>query len=142
MQLADFVCIIIDCQPFQHPLFLVLLRISLSACIPNPNTCTATNNIIINRVIDVRRINWIPHSNYCTLLKLKSSLIALRSHEQLPAKSWRIIRTILHSKACASLTFESQRKSLHRKELSLGCSVTIANCETFIFASWSMADMG
>jgi len=62
-------------------------------------------------------------SSYTSQAQIKS--IALSSHEQLPAKSWRIVRTILHSKA--SHLIESQRKILHHKELNLGCSVTITN---------------
>ena len=34
-----------------------------------------------------------------TLLKLKSKLTVLSSHEKVPAKSWRIVRTNLRSKA-------------------------------------------
>ena len=56
-----------------------------------------------------------------------SGVPALSSHEQLPVKSWRIVRTILHSKASASLAFQSHRKVLNHKELSLGCSVTVIN---------------
>jgi len=59
-----------------------------------------------------------------TLLKLKSKLTVLSSHEHLPVRSWRSIRTILHSEASY---MNHKENFLHHKELNLGCSVTIRN---------------
>ena len=118
--------IVIDCQPFQHPLSHVLLRI-FSFCLHSQS-----QHLHSHKQHHYHKSSWWWQANQLksfliTLLNLKSNLIAHSSHEQLPAKSWRIVRTNLHSKTSASLAFESQRKILHHKELNLSCSVTITN---------------
>ena len=78
-----------------------------SPYIPIPNTRKAANNISIkNWVNDVKRIKL--KSFLTTLFELKSKLIVLSWHEQLPATSWRIVWTILYRKTSASLVFQSK----------------------------------
>jgi len=58
-----YIIIIIDCQPFQHPLSLVLLPI-LSLCLQSQNQYqrlwSHKQYRIIKWVNDVRWINWNP----------------------------------------------------------------------------------
>jgi len=115
--------IIIECQRFQYPLYLVLIFYH-SPYIPNPNTCKAVNNISIkNQVNDVRRIKL--KSFLTTLLKLKSKLIILSSHRtdnSLPSPD-----ELCKQFCTASVSLALKSKLAHSVHRTTACQV-LTNC--------------
>ena len=132
------IIIIIDCQPFQHPLSLVLLRI-LTLCslptIPKPIPTLAKP-----QTASYQKLSWWCQANklksfLTTSLKLKSKLTVLSSHEQLPFRSWRIVRTILHSK----VSYMNHKENFYiTKSWIWVVPWQLEMARKVVFASWSM----